>query len=213
MKTVNLPPMLYHFTRHDSIRMIVEMGEIRPTDSNLKGPDGTDGIMVHPYIPNSFIFGNDGITFHPVVWLTKDADGDVKGNGLTDEKAEFRFSFPFVEPMMSWRKFSTALGMDGNWRKRFEKSGCAYNWYVHEGALSIAGAKLHRRVDGAWVEMSFNDVLNDASCPKSDWRKYDPLTEEGRKNAEAKLAEMMRSRREELMMEHSFQMATDKRTI
>lgn len=196
-RTAKFPTVLYHFTRRDSVRTIIEMGELRPTDANLKGPDGTDSLRVHPFIPNSFVFCNDGIGFHPVVWLTKDSAGAIKANGLTEEKAEFRFTFPFAEPMISWRKFSSGLGMDWDWRTKFEKNGLAYNWYVHEGALAVAGAKLHRRVGEEWVEVPFEDVLKDESYPKYDWRKFDPQTEEGMKNALAELAKMEKTLRPE----------------
>lgn len=95
--------------------------------------------------------------YKPVVWLTKDADANALKTGLDfscNDKTEYRFTFDFVPAFVSWRKFSSENGMIAWWREKIEKGRDYFNWYVHEGPLSIQNAPIHRRVNGEWIEQT-----------------------------------------------------------
>lgn len=155
----NLPSELYHFTSSKHIPYILKMGKLLPSSSEVLPPDeATTRIVKHPFIDDVFVVKDKNSDFKTVVLLTKDKDGNAHGNGLENvnpncpyEHNEFRITFKFKQSFQPWHKFSIANGMPKWWRKCIEYGRCPFNWYVHEGELSIDGTTIHRRVNGEWV--------------------------------------------------------------
>lgn len=158
MKAKKLPSVLYHFTSRDHLPYILSSGVLKPTCSNLRPPDKASlQKRPDPFIPNCWTIWDKNADFKPVVWMTKEADTTATGTGLDGaacDKTEYRFTIPFQETFVSWRKFSVANNMPHQWRECIEKGRNHHNWYVHEGQLPIAGMTIHKKVNGTWVEFN-----------------------------------------------------------
>ncbi len=140
-----LPANLYHFTSPNQMDYILEDGYIKLTNSNLKIDDAT--LHIEPMYRNGQIIGEHAVNkysnYHPVVWLTANADAAADENGLYHTKTQRRLTIPTKGrnwKFLKWTDFLSKYNADPlNARSLKQGSGADWrNWYVCEEPIPVS---------------------------------------------------------------------------
>ena len=143
MKKKKLPDVLYHFTSPMHYTLIERYGALKLTPSNLKF--GT--FSYKPIIIDGEIVGQKHVdeyeNYHPVVWLTSNAEVQYDETGLSMEKMKCRITIPTKGASwryLRWPEFcekyhadpavvaALKSGSGSDWR----------NWYVCESEIPMS---------------------------------------------------------------------------
>ncbi len=140
-----LPANLYHFTSPIHLGFIREDGYIKLTDSNLKIDDAT--YRIEPMYRNGKLIGEHAVNkysnYHPVVWLTANADAVADENGLSRTKTQCRLTIPTKGrrwKFLKWTDFLSKYNAAPLIAKSLKQGGGAdwRNWYVCEEPIPVS---------------------------------------------------------------------------
>ena len=140
-----LPKNLYHFTSPLQMEFIREDGFINVTNSNLKVDDAT--LRIEPMYRNGELVGKHAVnkysTYHPVVWLTANADAVADENGLYGAKMQCRLTIATEDrrwKFLKWTDFLTKYHADPIQAGALKRaSGSDWKkWYVCEEPISVS---------------------------------------------------------------------------
>lgn len=154
-----LPKNLYHFTSPIHMEFIREDGFLKLTDSNLKIDRAT--YRIEPLYRNGEVIGEHTVNkysnYHPVVWLTANAEAAADENGLYSAKTQYRLTIPTQGKnwkFMKWTDFLTKYHADPAQASFLKKSGGSdwKNWYVCEEPISLSDVSVIecRQADGSY---------------------------------------------------------------
>ncbi len=157
-----LPKNLYHFTSPIHLEFIREDGFLKLTDSNLKIDRAT--YRIEPLYRGSEKIGEHAVNkysnYHPVVWLTANAEAAADENGLYSAKTQCRLTIPTQGKnwkFMKWTDFLTKYHADPAQASFLKQSSGSdwKNWYICEEAISLSDVSLIeiRQPDGSFAPM------------------------------------------------------------
>lgn len=144
-----LPKNLYHFTSPVQMEFIREDGYIKVTNSNLKVDNAT--LRIEPMYRNGELIGEHSVNkysnYHPVVWLTANADAVAGENGLYGAKMQCRITIPTkgkTWKFMKWTDFLEKYHAEPRQAAALKRaSGSDWkNWYVCEEPISVSDISL-----------------------------------------------------------------------
>ncbi len=155
-----LPTNLYHYTSPIQMEFIREDGYIKLTDSNLKIDEAT--YRVEPMYRNGKIIGEHAVNkysnYHPVVWLTANADAAADENGLYSAKTQCRLTIPTKGrhwKFLKWTDFLSKYNADPLIASSLKRGTGAdwRNWYVCEEPIPVSeiSAFEERQPDGSYA--------------------------------------------------------------
>ena len=140
-----LPTNLYHFTSPIQMEFIREDGYINVTNSNLKIDDAT--LHVEPMYRNGEIIGKRSVNkysnYHPVVWLTANADAVPDENGHYGAKIQCRLTIPTKGrrwKFLKWTDFLSKYHADPLIASSLKQGNGAdwRNWYICEEPIPVS---------------------------------------------------------------------------
>ena len=144
-----LPTNLYHFTSPLQMEFIREDGCINVTNSNLKIDDAT--LHVEPMYRNGEIIGKRSVNkysnYHPVVWLTANAEAVADETGLYGAKMQCRLTIPTKGrrwKFLKWTDFLSKYHADPLIASSLKQGNGAdwRNWYVCEDPIPASEVSL-----------------------------------------------------------------------
>lgn len=123
---------LYHFTSLSHLHSIMSDGYLKLTPSNLQEPIN----LRFDFEKMAYIADNDD--HKPVVWLTKNPEVEIYGNGLIEAKTVIKITIAKKPKYKTWESFAIQNCADPEYKKFLEEDRNPWDWYVSEKIIPVS---------------------------------------------------------------------------